>query len=166
MNNRQIEVGMTDRIDELRFHPISKKYRMVQISAAIITYAIFAGLALLLLLTDTRWTCVAAEIAIIISLGINLIILRKAYRFKGYALREHDLTWRSGVVFPKITTIPFSRIQQVSISQTPVSRFFKLYAIEIVNGAQNLSSIDIEGLDKNEAENIRYVVTQKMNGND
>lgn len=125
---------------------MSPKYRSVQIAGAVIAYALSAAFALLLLLADTPWWCMAAEAAILVSFIINLTILRKAYRFKGYALREHDITYRSGVIFPKITTVPFSRIQQVSISQNPISKHFGLCSIDIVNGAQGMSSLVVHGL--------------------
>ncbi|MDE5923282.1 MAG: PH domain-containing protein, partial [Muribaculum sp.] len=107
-------------------------------ASAVIAYAVMAALALLLLLAESPWWCVAAEAVIVVSFIINIAILRKAYQAKGFALREHDITYRSGVIFPKITTVPFSRIQQVSICQNPVSKFFGLYSIDIDNGAQGM----------------------------
>lgn len=165
MSNRQIDFETTDRIDDLRYEPVSLKYRSAQIASAAIAYAASAALALLLLLTDTPWWCIAAETVIAASFIINLMILRKAYQYKGYALREHDITCRGGVIFPKIATVPFSRIQQVSISQNPISRFFNLYAINIENGAQWLSSLDIQGLTKDKAEEIKNVITNRLNHN-
>ena len=96
MSNRQIEIETTDRIEELRYEPVSPKYRAVQRASATITYATLAALALLLLLVDNPWWCVAAEAVIVVSLIVNLVILSKAYLRKGYALREHDITYRSG----------------------------------------------------------------------
>ena len=118
---------------------------------------------MLLLLGDTPWWCVAAEAVIVVSLIVNLVILRKAYLRKGYALREHDITYRSGVIFPTTTTVPFSRIQQVSIRQNPVYKFFGLYAIDVVNGAQALSELAIHGLTKEKADGIKNVITQRLN---
>ncbi len=164
MSNRQIGIGITDPIEGLRYEPVSPKYRSVQIVGAAIVYALLAVIALLLLmLAGNLWWCVAAESVIAASFIINLAVLRKAYLFKGYALREHDITYRSGVIFPKITTVPFSRIQQVGISQNPVSKFFGLCAIDVVNGAQGLSSIAVRGLTKEKADVIRNVITQRLN---
>lgn len=53
MSNRQIEIETTDRIEELRYEPVSPKYRAVQRASATITYATLAALALFLLLTDS-----------------------------------------------------------------------------------------------------------------
>lgn len=165
MGNQQIEVGKTDRIEELHYEPVSSKYRSVQITSTIIVFFLMAAFALFLLLVDIPWLCITVEAIIVVSFIINLIILRKAYQFKGYALREHDITYRSGVIFPKITTVPFSRIQQVSISQNPVTKYFGLYAVDVVNGAQGLSSVAIPGLSKEKADGIKSVITQRQNCN-
>lgn len=42
MSNRQIEIETTDRIEELRYEPVSPKYRAVQRASATITYATLA----------------------------------------------------------------------------------------------------------------------------
>ena len=146
-------------IEEFHYEPVSPRFRSVQIVSAVIAYSLLAVLALSLLLVDTYWWCVVAEIVITVSFIINLT------KFKGYALREHDITYRGGVIFPKITTVPFTKIQQVSIKQNPVSKYFGLSAIDIVNGAQGLSSLAIQGLTKEKADAIKNVITQRLNNN-
>lgn len=163
LSNQQIETDTTDKIDNLHFHPVSSKYRSVQFAYATIAYILLASLALSLLLADNTWWCIAVEVAIAFSFIINLAILREAYRFKGYALREHDITYRSGVIFPNTTTIPFNRVQQVSISQNPVTKFFGLCAIDVVNGAQGFSSLVIHGIPTADADAIKSIITQKIN---
>lgn len=160
MSNHRIVIEEFDPIEQLEFEPVSEKYRNVQMVLALIAYTLLVATASLPLLADSIWWFIAAESVIIISCVINLTILRKAYRFKGYALREHDITYRTGVIFPKLTTIPYTRIQQVSISQNPVSRYFGLCSVDIVNGAQGLSSLNIKGLSKEKADQIKSVITQ------
>lgn len=163
MSNLQIDTETTKQIDDIHFEPVSPKYRLVQTTIAAIAYAMLAAIALLLLLVGSPWWCIAAETAIVALFIINLAILRKAYQFKGYALIQYDITYRSGVIFPKITTIPFPKIQQVSVSQNPVSKFFNLCAIDIVNGAQGLSSLVIQGLTKEKAVEIKNEITLRLN---
>ncbi len=165
MSNRQIRLEDIDPTEALSYEPVSTKYKSVQITCAVITYALLSALALLLLFTDSPWWCIAAEAVITMSCVVNLRILGKAYRYKGYALREHDITYRSGVVFPTVTTMPLSRIQQVCIAQNPVSKFFGLCSVDIVNGAQSMSSLNIPGLTKGKAETIKNVITQRLNNN-
>ncbi len=160
MSNHRIVIEEFEPIEQLEFEPVSEKYRNVQMILALIAYTLLVATASLLLLADSIWWFIAAESVIIISAVVNMTILRKAYRFKGYALREHDITYRTGVIFPKLTTIPYTRIQQVSISQNPVSRYFGLCSVDIVNGAQGLSSLNIKGLPKEKADQIKGVITQ------
>lgn len=164
MSNLQIEPRTTDPVEALSYEHVSPKYRSVQMAYAVIVYAVIAAAALLLLLSGSAWWCVAAEAATAVALALNLAVLARAYRFKGYALREHDITWRSGVIFPKTTTVPFVKIQQVSVCQNPVSKFFGLCAVEVVNGAQGLSSLSIQGLTKADADRLKSVITQRLDG--
>lgn len=111
---------------------------------------------------DTPWCCMVAEGLLVLAYIFNMIILQKAYLFKGYALREYDISYRSGVIWPKITTIPYMRVQQVCVEQSPVSKLFGLYSVEVVNGAQILNSLNVNGLTEERAAYIKNVITEKL----
>lgn len=146
----------------MEFEKIDKKYESVLLVSTALCYLVALGAALLILLLDTYIWCVAAECMIAVVGVTNILIVPRACRFKAYALREHDLSYRSGIIFPKITTIPFNRIQQVSVKQNPVSKFFGLYSVEVVNGAQALSSLTIPGLRKESADRIKGIILNKL----
>ena len=166
MTNRQELLKETDVVGGLTFSGLENKYISVVLVNIIITYVLVAILPLILLIFDDVNNSIVissiAEVIIVAACIFNLIITRKACRFKGYALRENDITYRSGIIFPKTTTVPFCKIQQVSIKQTPVSRLFGLYAVEITNGAQLESSLTIPGLKQNTAESIKQLITDKI----
>lgn len=162
MTNVQPNPEPRGKIEDLTFGKLNGKYRAVQIAGAVLVYSALAAMALLLLISDNIWWCVIAECMIIAVFVFNIMILREAYLFKGYALREHDISYRTGMIFPKITTIPYRRIQQVSIEQNPVSKFFGLYSVEVVNGAQTLSSLTIPGLTEDMARQIKNCITEKL----
>ncbi|MDE5870536.1 MAG: PH domain-containing protein [Muribaculaceae bacterium] len=166
MDNAQIEVkdlleGILP-VDKLEYEQIDRRYRSVQLILTGMGYILLAALALFLLLLDERVWCILAECAIVATMSVNLLIVDKAWRFKGYALRESDITYRSGVVFPSATTVPYSRVQQVSVKQNPVSKLFRLYSVEIVNGAQGLASQTIPGLSEERANLIKSIVIDRM----
>lgn len=162
MTNHQINHEEVTAVDRLQFESLDRRYKSAHITGTILVYILLMALALLLLLTEWPWTCFAAETAIAVVGIINLALLPKAYRFKGYALREHDISYRTGVMFPKTTTIPFRRIQQVSVIQNPVARLFGLYSVEIVNGAQLPSPLIIPGLSHERANQIKNLVTERL----
>lgn len=149
-------------VEELHYEPVDRRYRTVQLVLTVLGYLLLAVLALLLLLLDDSVWMILAESIIIVALVTNLIIVRKAWSFKGYALREYDITYRSGIIFPTITTIPYKRMQQVSVKQNPVSKIFNLYSVEVVNGAQALSSLTIPGLTEERAALIKSIVIERM----
>lgn len=166
MSNLQYDIDKqiqdTTPVDELNFHPVESRYRNVQMILTSIGYLLLCAAALFLLLIDNPLWCIIAESIIVVAFAVNLFILRKAWIFKGYALREYDISYRSGVVFPSVTTIPFSRLQQVSVKQNPVSRYFRLYSVEVVNGAQALASITINGLTEENASKIKDTLLNKL----
>lgn len=148
--------------DDLHFEHIESRYRNVQIIFTALGYLALAISALFLLMLDGVIWCIIAECVILIAAVINMVILRKAWEFKGYALRECDITYRGGIVFPKTTTIPYICMQQVSVKQNPISKMFRLYAVEIVNGAQAMSALTIPGLTEDRANQIKNIVIGKM----
>lgn len=162
MINNQIDIDKTLPVSELKFERLDRCYIRAQIVGTSVLYLLMMALALLLLLTGCLWLFLAVECVILVVAIINLSILPKAFRFKGYAFRSHDISYRSGIVFPKVTTIPYSRIQQVNVSQSLVSRYFHLYSVGIVNGAQSLSTMSIPGLTEETAGRIRDLVTGKL----
>ncbi len=149
-------------LEGLTYEGVDPRYRSVQIILTALLYLFFAAMALPLLFLDDILWFILAEGVIAVAMAVNLVIVSKAWRFKGYALRENDITYRSGVVFPKITTIPFSKMQQVSVKQNPISKFFNLYSVEVVNGAQAMASLNIPGLTKERANQIKSIVISKL----
>ena len=151
-----------DPVDRLQYERIDRHYRVVQILLTLIGYLCLGGMACFLMLIDNYIWWLLAECIVIACMVINLIIVRKAWMFKGYALRQRDLSFRSGVILPTVTTIPYDRMQQVSVKQNPVSRIFRLYSVEVVNGAQAMSSLTIPGLTEERANQIKNIVIERM----
>ena len=170
MSNQQIciedIIGDVRPVDELQYEKIDRKYRNVQMILTALGYLLLAGAALFLLLLDDCIWWIAAECVIVVAFAINMIILRKAWEYKGYALRENDITYRSGILFPMTTTVPYVRLQQVSVKQNPVSKIFRLYAVEIVNGAQGMASLTIPGLSEERANQIKDIALEWMKNDD
>lgn len=154
--------NVIDTVEDLQYEPIDRKYQTVQIVLTLSGYLVLATSALLLLLLDNCLWFFLAEGIILIAMSINFIIVRKAWIFKGFALREYDISYRSGIIFPIITTIPYNRMQQVSVKQNPVSKFFNLYSVEVVNGAQAMSSLTIPGLTEERANQIKNIVIDRL----
>lgn len=170
MTNSQISLQGIDPVESLTFSPLERRYLKVLTIKTIIAYVFFMALTPLILLADTlpwRIPAMAAAIAVLaVAMAANLSVLPRAFTRKGYAIREHDITYRSGLFFPRVTTIPFGKVQQVSIRQNIFTRPLGLYAVDIVNGAQTLDGVVIPGLGQEEAEAIKSLVTEKTRRED
>ena len=166
MTNRQKFLEGTDPVECLSYERLNDRYIKVVLVNIILTYAAAMFVPAAAFLMDDFnyvWQLFAVSEAVLAAACvINLCLSRKAYRFKGFALREGDVTYRSGIFFPTTTTIPFRKIQQVSIKQNPVLRLFGLYAVEITNGAQMESSVTIPGLTKDVAERMKQLITSRI----
>ena len=165
--NLEIDLENIDPVDELHYEPLERKFINVQFIGTTISYLFLLALPFFLLLTEEfnyrTHLIIGAECVILVAALINLWILPKAYAYKGFAIREHDITYRSGIIFPSIVTIPFCKIQQVSIQQSPIARIFGLYSVDVVNGAQLLAETKIPGLSEDRADQLKALLTTRIN---
>lgn len=104
----------------------------------------------------------AIEGVLALALAANAVLARKMYSMRGYALRDKDISYRRGLFFTTVTTVPYSKIQQVSLRMNPISRFFGLYYVDVVNGSQaTMNSITIPGLTLEKAEQMKSLLMNK-----
>jgi membrane protein YdbS with pleckstrin-like domain len=73
---------------------------------------------------------------------------------KGYLLREQDVSYRTGLLFYKLTTIPFNRIQHVEVSQNMIEKGIGLSSVKIFTAGGSISDLSIPGLLPDKAHQI------------
>ena len=74
-------------------------------------YLILMALALLILLSDSSKAIIiliTVECVLAVAYIINVALSRRICDFRGYALRDKDISYRSRIFFPSVTTVPFS----------------------------------------------------------
>ena len=166
MTNRQVWSDDIQPVEALGFEQPENRYMRVVLFRIALVYVILMAGAFLILLTDISHEAIVliiVECALVTAFAINACLARKIYGFKGYALRDKDVTYRSGIFFTSVTTIPFSKIQQVSIRMNPVSRIFKLYYVDVTSGAQGVTnSVSIPGLTRKKAEEIKSLLLNNV----
>lgn len=164
MTNRQLNFENIHRVENLTYEPLERRYIKVQFVGTVLAYMFFMLLSLVLLFAEelTYRYCIIAGVESLLFCAaiINLVLLPKAYAYKGFAFREHDITYRSGIFFPSVVTIPLCKIQQVSVHQNPISKIFGLYSIAIVNGAQFKAETVIPGLTETRANEMKTIIME------
>lgn len=84
------------------------------------------------------------------------------FRIKGYAVRQHDLMYRKGLLFRSVTVVPFTRIQHSEIEQGVIERQFGLSSLSVFTAGGSQSDLVIPGLKREDAERIRNFLSQKV----
>lgn len=165
MVNRQIWPDEIQPIEGLAFVPLENAYVKVLTARIILVYVVFMACAVIVpILADLPfgWIVPAIEGVLALALAANAVLARKMYSMRGYALRDKDISYRRGLFFTTVTTVPYSKIQQVSLRTNPISRFFGLYYVDVVNGSQaTMNSITIPGLTLEKAEQMKSLLMNK-----
>ena len=163
--NQQIE--QLPSIEELPFKGIQKAYLKVILTHVFLFFAVaFTGVFILItykLQKEIPEYTSYLYLGVLCVFIIVLLILIVGFSKRKYALREKDISYKSGIFFKKITTVPFSRIQHVEVDEDPVSRMFKLASISVFTAGDSSDDLEIKGIEKIEALQIKEFISQKIN---
>lgn len=81
---------------------------------------------------------------------------------RGYAVRDKDIVFKSGVLWRSVTAVPFNRVQHVETSNTPLDRKFGLANLQIFTAGGSGGDLSISGLGADVAEQLRVYILEKV----
>lgn len=99
---------------------------------------------------------------LVVVLVLALLLSRVSFRKKAYAFRQHDVIYRKGIIATNTMVIPYNRVQHVALHEGLVSRWFGLAKVEIFTAGGVSSDIEIPGIRKEEAEDIKQLLMGKI----
>jgi len=79
---------------------------------------------------------------------------RGRYRSWGYAEREEDLIVRRGLLFRRVSVVPYGRMQFIDVTAGPVDRLFGLATVQLHTAAA-ATDARIPGLLRRDADQLR-----------
>ena len=112
------------------------------------------------LIENTIWIYLTFTLCFVFTLLIKTIEFKK----RRYVVREKDISYKKGVLFRSVTTVPFNRIQHVEIDEGPISRFLGLVSLSVFTAGDSSDDLKISGLLKEEAEQIKEFISNKIDG--
>jgi membrane protein YdbS with pleckstrin-like domain len=92
--------------------------------------------------------------AVLVVGGILWILVGRRYRSWGYAEREDDLLVRRGVMFTRLSVVPYGRMQFIDVTAGPLERAFRLATVRLHTAAA-ATDARIPGLERDEAARLR-----------
>lgn len=85
-----------------------------------------------------------------------------SYAMRSYAIREHDLSLYSGVLFRRVVIQPYTRIQHIEVTRGPWERMLGLATLKLFSAGGAVHSLSLAGLNHERAENLRdYIVRSR-----
>ena len=124
---------------------------VVGVGAAVVLFAVLVA-------ATVTWAVVAAALALAGGVVAQVFVARRV-RAWGYAEREDDLFVRRGVLFSRLSVIPYGRMQFVDVTAGPVERMFGLATVRMHTAAA-ASDARIPGLESGEAARVRDRLTE------
>jgi uncharacterized protein len=165
LENPEIALDELPAADDVEWRSLAARYvRRLQLQSLITTAVTIIGVVVLQaapLPITQRWLFGLAWLLIIASGLSGLLWPLVSVPRKGYAVRDKDLLYRSGVLWRTVTAVPFNRVQHVETSSTPLDRHFALAALQLFTAGGSAGDLKIHGMPADVAENLRLFILEK-----
>ncbi len=161
--NQQIAFDDLPDVNDPTFSHLEPAYFWTALGMwVVVTLAILGGATLLWLASydNAKAAIVLPIIALMASVGAVAVALLNIWEItkKGYAMREHDILFRKGLVWRSITAVPFSRVQHVETHRGPIDRLVGLSELKIYTAGGQSSDLKIPGLTIQRASALRQSI--------
>lgn len=157
----------TDELPRLRddaFVAVDPRY----LQASLIAFGVTALVVLIVGIVGATQAS-APEVPLLICGGVLALLAAAAVlrvlevRRLGYQVRDHDLSRRSGVITQRVESLPFARVQHVSVHRGPIERALQLATLAVSSAGPD---IRIPGLAHADAERIKVLITERAGVDD
>ena len=96
---------------------------------------------------------IAIGVVVVSSIWIWILVTRRV-RSIGYRIEESELKVSSGIMFRRVVSVPFARMQLVEVSAGPLERAYSLASVQL-HTASASTDAKIPGLDPERAAQLR-----------
>lgn len=158
-SNEPIDVEQLPQLHADAFVSVDRRYMWGRLAGSATTAVVVIALAVTIVVLSGN-----VVVPSIVAGGMTLLLTAAAVvwvlesRRLAYQLREHDVSVRSGVIHHRVETIPFSRIQHVSVGRGLTERWLGLATLEVSSAGPDIS---VPGLTVFDADRIKQVVAER-----
>ena len=166
-SNNPIDLTQLPKFEEVQLKGLNPKYITVLLfNFSLFLILVIGGFSTLFYFkqdafSNTIW--MAILVGLVLFLAGLVLFTKFSFHKKGYAFREHDAIYKSGLISETTTIIPFNRVQHVALHQGFISRKLGLASIELFTAGGSSSDLEIPGLLLADAQLIKNLVSQKIN---
>lgn len=164
--NETLDTLQLPRYEEVQFSPLHPNYRNVILGNSFFGILIIVVVLIAIAIFEPNKIPVEAWIyiatGVILFSGLLVFFSLLSYKKKAFAFRNHDVIYRSGIIATTTMVIPYNRIQHVALHEGLLSRYFGLAKVEIFTAGGNASDLEIPGIAKAQAEDIKQLLMGKI----
>jgi membrane protein YdbS with pleckstrin-like domain len=162
--NETVDLDQLPKYEEISLkQPHSDYWKIIRINLLI--FFIILGLAigaLLLFVDELRPNAVWMVPVYFILAVIFFLLYHLSFKKRGYAVRTHDVVYKSGIIAESTTIVPLNRIQHIELNEGIFSRMYKLGSLQIFTAGGQSGHIHISGIAIDEAKSIRDLLLKKL----
>lgn len=162
--NETLNLAELPKYEEVLLQPLHPDYWKVMLISRIIFFTVL-GIVIGIVLVfneEVREFWLYLVMLLLVLFGISLILGKISFRKKGFTFRQHDVLYKSGIISETTTIIPFNRIQHVALREGIFARMFGLASIGVFTAGGGDSDIEIPGIEKEKAQQIKQLLMAKL----
>lgn len=161
--NPPVPLDALPAVDDAPFEPLDSRYLSQQRTGWAILLAPVTGVGIVVtaLVGGPGWLW-----AIVVGAPVALIVLAwhlegLAFAHRGVQLRRFDVSTRRGVISRTTTSVPFSRVQHVTVQRGLLNRLFGLSTVVIYTAGAVTVDAKVDGLDPDRADRLRQDIINR-----
>lgn len=157
--NAPVDVTGLPALDEEAFEALDPNFLRVRL----IGDAIFAGIVVIAsvviaVLVPWWWLPLLIALGLLALVALVAWLQRLEVEHLGYLVRDKDLSYRRGVISREVTTVPYARVQHVSIDRGPLARSFGMATLQMRTAGDGLT---IPGMNHETAMKLKELVADR-----
>ncbi len=162
--NETVDLDQLPKYEEIPLKQPHPDYWKIIFINLVILFAVLgvATGSILFFVDDLRPNAVWAVPAYFILAVIFFWLYRLSFKKRGYAVRTHDVIYKSGIIAESTTIVPLNRIQHIELNEGIFSRIYKLGSLQLFTAGGQTGHIHISGIAIDEAKSIRDLLLKKL----
>ncbi|MDX2247964.1 MAG: PH domain-containing protein [Bacteroidia bacterium] len=166
--NNPIAAEDLPKVEDLPEQPLNPVYLKIEYAGTAILMAFLMIPLIILPFTDAPGIIAPIGAAVwLFLLILQLVVIRRGFHKKSFSIREKDITYRSGLIWQEVTTIPFQRIQHCEVIRGPLDQLFGLASLKVYTAGGGSTDLEIPGLDPEKATQMKdFILNQMVNEGD
>lgn len=162
--NLQVNLDDLPSAAELEMEPMAPAYESevkAQLAMVFLPWLLISFVPLLF--SQHRVLLFIPLLILLIAVVVSWLAIRRS-RIKGFAMREHDVAYRSGLFWRKTVVIALNRIQHVEVGSGPLQRKYGLASLKFFTAGGSGVDLKVDGLTRESAEQVRAFIMKKNTG--